>query len=129
MVELTVSVRALVMTQLFYMLLVGYLLGLMQYFGHMPIGVLLTFTLVAILFLISTALYLWGKRYGFIGIMALSIITIILQSPTLIHEATTGQTTTGIPISLDIWYAMTFLLCYLFPLLTLILSYTAYRKH
>lgn len=128
LVELTTNVRALLVTQLFYSLYGGYLLGMLRYYAKYPVEGILTSAFMVVIFLISTALYLSGRRYGFIGVMALSIVFIIMGSPDIIHEATTGQTTTGVPIVLDAWWAMLTLFYYLFPLLTLILSYRAYRE-
>ena len=126
--ELTGSGKALVVTLFFYSLFGGYMMGLMQYFANEAIEALSIFLLISILLGISAALFVYGKRYGFIGVMALSIIIIILESPTVIHEATTGQTTTGVPIALDAWWYTLVLLFYLFPLIAIILSVRAYRE-
>ena len=124
MVGLTGSGKALVVTLLFRLLFGGYLIGTDQY-CYNDIGSALTVLLIYVLLGSFAALFLFGKRYGLIGVMGLSVIIIILHSIYII--VTLGQTTdAGVHDPLDNLWAT--LLRYPFFLLTLIFSIRVYGE-
>ena len=121
---LTGSGKALVVTLLFRLLFGGYLIGTDQYYYN-DIGSALTVLLIYVLLGSFAALFLFGKRYGLIGVMGLSVIIIILHSIYII--VTLGQTTdAGVHDPLDNLWAT--LLRYPFFLLTLIFSIRVYGE-
>jgi hypothetical protein len=123
-VELTWNGKALVVTLFFRLLFGGYLIGMDQYLFN-DVESALTVLLIYGLIAIFAALFLLGKRYGFIGIIALDVIFIILQS--IFTIVTLGQIAdAGLHDPLANWWAT--LLIYLFSLLTLIFAIKIYRE-
>lgn len=121
---LTGSGKALVVTLLFRLLFGGYLIGMDQY-SFNDIESAFTVLLIYALLGIFAALFLFGKRYGLIGIMGLSVILIVFHSIFII--LTVAQITdAGVHDPLDNWWVT--LLRYLFFLATLIFSVRVYRE-
>ena len=122
---LTSSGVALVVTQLFRLLFGGFLIGKDLYEFLDPesaLTVLLIYALVGIL----TALFLLGKRHGVIGLIALSVVLIIMQ---FIYIGVYVSQTTIDPSLHDpfaSWWAT--LSNFLFPLLTLVFAIRVYRE-
>lgn len=121
---LSASGKALVVTLLFRLLFGGYLIGKDQFY-YSDIESALTVLLINVLLGISAALFLYGKRYGLIGIMGLSAFIIIAQSIFIIVSL--GQPAdVRVHEPLANWWAI--LLYYLFSFLTLIFSIRVYRE-
>ena len=77
--QLTWSSKALVVTLFFRLLFGGYLIGMDQYLfndAESALTVLLIYGLIAVF----AVLFLFGKRYGVMGIIGLDVVFIILQS-------------------------------------------------
>jgi hypothetical protein len=123
-VELTWSIKALVVTLFFRLFFGGYLIGLDQYLFN-DVESALTVLLIYGLIAIFAALFLLGKRYGVIGVIGLDVIFIILQSMFII--VTLSQIAdAGLHDPLANWWAT--LLMYLFSLLTLIFAIKIYKE-
>lgn len=123
--RLTWSGKALVVTLFFRLLFGGYLMGMDQY-RYNDIESALSVLLIYGLSGVFVALFLYGKRYGLIGAMILSVLPIIAQSAYVIWFL--GLTTID-PIlhnPVENWWAT--LLTYLFCVLTLVFSIRAYRE-
>ena len=123
--RLTWSGKALVVTLFFRLLFGGYLMGMDQY-RYNDIESALSVLLIYGLSGVFVALFLYGKRYGLIGAMLLSVLPIIAQSAYVIWFL--GLTTID-PIlhnPVENWWAT--LLTYLFCVLTLVFSIRAYRE-
>ena len=123
--RLTWSGKALVVTLFFRLLFGGYLMGMDQY-RYNDIESALSVLLIYGLSGVFVALFLYGKRYGLIGAMILSVFPIIAQSAYVIWFL--GLTTID-PIlhnPVENWWAT--LLTYLFCVLTLVFSIRAYRE-
>ena len=126
MLKLTSYVKLLILVQLSYMLFGGYKIGMFQWHVHTPLGQVAVFTFLAVLTIVSAAVYLWGSKWGFAGVMAFCIITIVLQSPLFAQVATTGRDLTGDP--LGVLECLAWFLLYAFPVLATIFAYKAYRE-
>ncbi|MGY5876169.1 MAG: hypothetical protein RTU30_10510 [Candidatus Thorarchaeota archaeon] len=116
---------ALVVAQLFRLLFGGFLIGFDLYYYNdleSASSVLVIYAIIGIF----TALFLLGKRYGLIGLIALSVILIIMQSLYIIvyFSQTTMDLSLHDPIA-NLWAT---LLNYLFPLLTIAFSFKVYRE-
>ncbi len=116
--------KALIATLLFRLLFGGYLVGMDLYNYHdaeSALTVLLIYGLIGIF----AALFISGKKYGLIGIIALDVVFIISQSVfsvlALSHMVDAGLHD---PIA-NGWTA---LLMYLFSLLTLTFAIKTYRE-
>ena len=123
--KLTGSGKALVVTLFFRLLFGGYLIGMDQYrFNDIEsaLTVLLTYGLSGIF----AALFLFGKRYGLIGVIGLSVIPIITQSIFIIWFLGLTTIDASVHNPLENWWAT--LLTYLFSLITLIFSIRVYRE-
>ena len=123
--RLTWSGKALVVTLFFRLLFGGYLMGMDQY-RYNDIESALSVLLIYGLSGVFVALFLYGKRYGLIGAMLLSVLPIIAQSAYIIWFL--GLTTID-PIlhnPVENWWDT--LLTYLFCVLTLVFSIRAYRE-
>lgn len=122
--ELTGNGKALVTILFFRLLFGGYLIGLDQYHFNdveSALTVLLIYGLVGIF----AALFLFGKRYGLLGIIGLDAIFIVLQSVFII--VTLGQIAdAGMHNPLANWWAT--ILMYLFSLLTLLFAIRTYKE-
>lgn len=123
---LTSSGIALVVTQLFRLLFGGYLIGLDQFYYNdleSAYSVLFIYVIVGIF----TALFLLGKRKsGLIGLLALSVFLIIMQS---LYIAVYFSTPTPDPSwhsPLASWWAT--VSNFAFPLLTLVFAIKVYRE-
>jgi hypothetical protein len=122
--RLSWSGKALVVTLLFRLLFGGYLIGKDQFYYY-DIESALTVLMINVLLGISAALFLYGKRYGLIGLMGLSAFIIISQSAFIIVSL--GQPPDQrVHEPLANWWAI--LLHYLFSILTLIFSSRVYRE-
>jgi len=125
--ELSTSAVALVVIQLFRMLFGGYLIGLDQFYYNdfeSAVSVLMIYGLIGLL----TALFLIGKKkIGLLGLIALSIILLIMQS---VYIAVYISQTTPDPSwhsPFAIWWAT--LSNFFFPLLTLGFAMKVYREN
>jgi hypothetical protein len=123
---LTRSGIALVVIQLFRLLFGGYLIGLDQYHYNdleSAVSVFLIYSIIGIL----TVLFLLGKRkLGLVGLIALSIILIIMESVYIIvyFSQTTPDSSWHSPLAIP-WATVS---NYLFPLLTLLFAIKIYRE-
>lgn len=122
--ELTKNGKALVITLLFRLLFGGYLVGVDQYhFNDFESAV--TVVVIYALLGIFAALFLFGKRPGLVGMIALETVFIILNSVFIITAL--GQIAdAGMHDPLSNWWAT--MLRYLFSALTLIFSIRTYRE-
>ena len=123
--RLTWSGKALVVTLFFRLLFGGYLVGMDQY-RYNDVESALSVLLIYGLSGIFAALFLLGKRYGLIGVMGLSVMTIIAQSIYIIWFLGLTTIDASIHNPVENWWAV--LLTYLFSLLPLILSIRVYRE-
>jgi len=121
---LTASGKALVVIQLFRLLFGGYLAGTDQY-RYNDTESALTVLGIYLLLTVFTALFLFGKKPGLIGIMGLSIILIIFHTVFTILAAS-GTIEAGLHDPLDNWWAT--LLRYVFFLFTIIFSVRVQRE-
>jgi len=122
--SLTTAGKALVVTQLFRLFFGGYLIGKDQYYYNdteSALTVLIIYTLLGVF----TALFLFGKNLGLIGIVGLTIILVVLHTMFLVIAL--GQSDPLIHSPLENLWAT--LLRYLFSLLTLIFSFKASKQH
>jgi hypothetical protein len=125
--ELSSSAVALVVVQLFRLLFGGYLIGLDQFHYNdfeSAASVLMIYGIIGIL----TALLLIGKKkIGLLGLIALSIILLIMQSVYIIVyiSQTTPDPSWHSPFA--IWWAT--LSNFLFPLFTLGFAMKVYREN
>jgi len=117
-VELTWSSKALVATLLFRMLFGGYLMGMDQY-SFNDVGSALTVLVIYGLIGVFATLFLLGKRFGLIAIIALDTVFIVLQSVFTI--ASLSQITDpGLHNPIANWWAT--LLMFTFSILTIVLA-------
>ena len=113
--ELTWSSKALVATLLFRMLFGGYLMGMDQY-SFNDVGSALTVLVIYGLIGVFATLFLLGKRFGLIAIIALDAVFIVLQSVFTI--ASLSQITDpGLHDPIANWWAT--LLMFMFSILTI----------
>ena len=117
--------KALIVTMLFFLLFGGYLIGLDLYHFN-DVESALTVLFIYVLFGIFTTLFLFGKRHGLFGLMALDIIFIILQTIFVIISLS-QITNVGLHNPLANWWATLFM--YLFSLLTLMFSVRVYKEN
>ena len=116
--ELTWSSKALVATLLFRMLFGGYLMGMDQY-SFNDVGSALTVLVIYGLIGVFATLFLLGKRFGLIAIIALDTVFIVLQSVFTI--ASLSQITDpGLHNPIANWWAT--LLMFTFSILTIVLA-------
>ena len=116
--------KALIVTLLFRLLFGGYVVGMDQFLFNDNESAL-TVLLIYVLMAIFVTLFILGKRYGLIGLIALETLFIVLNSLFLI--LTLGQITdAGMHNPLDNWW--TTLLRFSFSILTLVLSFRTYRE-
>ena len=115
MMELTWSSKALVITLLFRMLFGGYLIGMDQY-SFNDVGSALTVLVIYGLIGVFATIFLFGKRFGLIAIIALDAVFIVLQSVFTI--ASLSQVTDpGLHDPIANWLAT--LLMFMFSILTI----------
>ena len=124
-VQLTWSGKALIVTLFFRLLFGGYLAGMDQY-RYNDIESALSVLFLYGLSGIFAALFLSGKRYGLIGIMGLSVLTIIAQSMYVIWFLGLTTIDASIHNPVENWWAV--LLTYLFMVLPFIFSFRVYRE-
>jgi len=118
MMELTWSSKVLVITLLFRMLFGGYLIGMDQY-SFNDVGSALTVLVIYGLIGVFATIFLLGKRFGLIAIIALDAVFIGLQSVFTI--ASLSQITDpGLHNPIANWWAM--LLMFMFSILTIALT-------
>jgi len=116
--ELTWSSKALVITLLFRMLFGGYLIGMDQY-SFNDVGSALTVLVIYGLIGVFATLFLLGKRFGLIAIIALDTVFIVLQSVFTI--ASLSQITDpGLHNPIANWWAT--LLMFMISILTIALA-------
>ena len=116
--ELTWSSKALVVTLFFRMLFGGYLMGMDQY-SFNDVGSALTVLVIYGLIGVFATLFLLGKRFGLIAIIALDAVFIVLQSVFTI--ASLSQITDpGLHNPIANWWAT--LLMFMFSILTIALA-------
>jgi hypothetical protein len=117
--------KTLVTTLLFRLLFGGYLVGVDQYhFNDFESAV--TVVMIYALLGIFAAMFLFGKKYGLLGIIALETVFVILNSVFII--AALGQIAdVGMHDPLDNGWAT--ILRYIFSALTLVFSIRTYREH
>ncbi|MFW9920240.1 MAG: hypothetical protein ACFFED_11615 [Candidatus Thorarchaeota archaeon] len=77
---LTVSGIALVVTQLFRLLFGGYLIGFDLYYYNDPESAFSVLVIYAIIGILTVLFMIGRKRTGLIGLIALSIILLIMQT-------------------------------------------------
>jgi hypothetical protein len=122
--ELTWSGKALVVTLLFRLLFGGYLIG-MDLYNYNDAGSAFTVLLIYGLIGIFATLFIFGKKYGLIGIIGLDVIFILVQSVFLVLTLS-HIVDAGLHGPIENWWAT--LLMYLFSLLTLIFAIKTYRE-
>jgi len=123
-VKISWNSKALIVTLLFRLLFGGYVVGMDQFLFNDNESAL-TVLLIYVLMAIFVTLFILGKRYGLISLIALETIFIVLNSVFLI--LTLGQITdAGMHNPLDNWW--TTLLRFSFSILTLVLSFRTYRE-
>ena len=116
--ELTWSSKALVTTLLFRMLFGGYLMGMDQY-SFNDVGSALTVLVIYGLIGVFATIFLFGKRFGLIAIIAIDALFIVLQSVFTI--ASLSQITDpGLHDPVANWWAL--LLMLMFSILTIALA-------
>ena len=116
---------ALVVTQLFRLLFGGYLIGLDQ-FHYTDLESAYSVLFIYVLIGIFTTLYLLGKRKsGLLGLIALSVILIVMQSLYIIIYFSTPTPDPSWHNPLFQWWAT--VSNFLFPLLTLGFAIKVYR--
>ncbi|MHA2085709.1 MAG: hypothetical protein ACXABD_18335 [Candidatus Thorarchaeota archaeon] len=117
---------ALVVTQLFRLLFGGYLIGLDQFYYtdlESAYSVLMIYSIIGIL----TALFLIGKKkIGLLGLIALSIILIIMQSVYIVVYISQVTPDPSWHSPFAAWWAT--VSNFLFPLLTLLFAIRVYRE-
>ena len=122
--ELTKNGKALIMTLLFRLLFGGYIVGVDQYHFNdfeSAVTVVVIYALVGIF----GAMFLFGKRYGLVGMIALETVFIILNS--IFMVVSLGQIAdAGMHNPIDNWW--TTILRYLFSLLTLVFAIKTYKE-
>ncbi|MFW9911653.1 MAG: hypothetical protein ACFFEU_04225 [Candidatus Thorarchaeota archaeon] len=123
---LTRSGIALVVTQLFRLLFGGYLIGLDQFHYNdieSALSVLLIYTVIGIF----TTLFLLGRRKsGLLGLIALSIILLVMQSIYIVVYITQATPDPSWHSPFAIWWAT--LSNFMFPFLTLLFALEVYRE-
>jgi hypothetical protein len=122
--KLTSSGKALVVTMLFQLLFGGYLIA-QDFHAYDDAGSALTVLVIYGLLGIFTAMFLFGKRPGLVGILWLSTILIVFHTAFIIITAF-GQVDAGLHDPLANWWAT--LLRYPFFLLTFIFCIRIYRE-
>ena len=122
---LTKSCIALVVTQLFRLLFGGYLIGLDQFHYNDLESSWTVFIIYVIIGLLTTSFLLGRKKPSLIGLIALSVILIIMQSLYIVMyiSQTTPDPTWHSPFAA--WWVT--VSNFLFPLLTLVLAIKVYR--
>jgi hypothetical protein len=118
---------ALVVTQLFRLLFGGYLIGLDQ-FHYTDLESAYSVLFIYLLIGIFTTMFIMGKRkYGLLGLIALSVILIIMQSLYIIiyFSATIPDPSWHNPL-FQLWATVS---NFLFPLLTLVFAIKIYREN
>jgi hypothetical protein len=113
--KLTSSGKALVVTMLFQLLFGGYLAA-KDFYAYEDATSTLTVLIIYLLLGVFTAMFLFGKRLGLVGILWQSTILIIFHSVFIFISA--GPLDAGVHDPLANWWAT--LLRYPFFLLTLI---------
>jgi len=117
-VELTRSGKALIITLLFRLLFGGYLMGMDQY-SFNDVGSALTVLVIYGLIGVFATLFLLGKRFGLIAIIALDAVFIVLQSVFAI--ASLSQITDpGLHNPIANWWGL--LLMVMFSILTIVFA-------
>jgi UDP-N-acetylmuramyl pentapeptide phosphotransferase/UDP-N-acetylglucosamine-1-phosphate transferase len=123
---LTVSGIVLVVTQLFRLLFGGYLIGFDLYHYNdleSALSVLFIYVVIGVL----TALFLIGKKKaGLVGLIALSIVLLIMESLYIIVYFSQPSPDTSWHDPLASWWAS--VSNYLFPLITLVLAIKVYKE-
>jgi hypothetical protein len=123
---LTVMGIALVVTQLFRLLFGGYLVGFDLYFYNdleSAVSVLVIYVIVGIL----TTLFLIGrKKFGLLGLIALSIILIIMQTIYILVYFSQPVPDPSWHSPITSWWAT--VSNFLFPLLTLVFAFKIYKE-
>jgi len=125
--ELSTSAVALVVIQLFRLLFGGYLIGLDQFYYNdieSAVSVLMIYGLIGIL----VALFLIGKkRIGLLGLIALSIILLIMQSVYIAVYISQTAPDPSWHSPFTLWWVT--LLNFLFPLFTLGFAIKVYKEN
>jgi hypothetical protein len=117
-VELTWSSKAIVVTLFFRMLFGGYLMGMDQY-SFNDVGSALTVLVIYGLIGVFASLFLLGKRFGLIAIIALDAVFVVLQSVFAI--ASLSQITDpGLHDPIANWWGL--LLMVMFSILTIVFA-------
>ena len=122
---LTITGIALVVTQLFRMLFGGYLIGFDLYFYSDLESALSVFMIYAIIS-IFTAMFLLGRKSGILGLIALSIILIIMQTIYILVYFSQPVPDPSWHSPIASWWAT--VSNFLFPLLTLVFAIKVYRE-
>ena len=122
---LTITGIALVVTQLFRMLFGGYLIGFDLYFYSDLESALSVFMIYAIIG-IFTAMFLLGRKSGLLGLIALSIILIIMQTIYILVYFSQPVPDPSWHSPIASWWAT--VSNFLFPLLTLVFAINVYRE-
>jgi hypothetical protein len=123
---LTISGIALVVTQLLRMLFGGYLAGLDQFYYNDLESAWTVFVIYVIVAIFTTLFLLGRKKPGLIGLIALSIILLIMESLYIIIyvSAPIPDPTWHDPFAS--WWSL--VSNYAFPLLTLLLAIIVFRE-
>jgi hypothetical protein len=123
---LTGSSIALVATQFFRLLFGGYLAGLDQFYYNDLESAWTVFGIYALVAILTT-LFLIGKRKpGLLGLIALSIILLIMESLYIIIYVSTPTPDPSWHDPFASWWSL--VSNYAFPILTLLLAVKVYKE-
>ena len=123
---LTRSGIALVVTQLFRLLFGGYLIGFDLYYYNDLESALSVFLIYAIVGILTTLFLMGKKKSGLVGLIALSVILIIMQSIYIIVYFSQPIPDPSWHNPIANWWAT--VSNYAFPLLTLAFAIKVYRE-
>jgi hypothetical protein len=123
---LTRSGIALVVTQLFRLLFGGYLVGLDQFHYNDLESAWTVFGIYALIGVLTTLFLIGKKKPGLLGLIALSIILVIMETVYIIIYVSAPTSDPSWHDPFVSWWAL--VSNYAFPLLTLLLAYRVYRE-
>lgn len=125
MMRLTATGKWIVATQLFRLFFGGYLAGKDQY-AYNDTGSAVTVLAIYFALGVFTVLYLFGKRFGLIGITGLTVILVILHTVFIVVALAGGADPAAHSPVENLWATI---LRYVFSLVTLVLAARAFREH
>ncbi len=122
MMGISVNVKALIVTLLYYLLLEGVIIGFSTgqrtIMGEQPPSQIVLFAAMALLYPVFTYLYLKEVRWAFITTMVLAALVVLTQTPFIIPWL--GR--------MSEWWIATWGLLYILPALIIFFCYRALRE-